>query len=86
MVWAAALLLLAGELWTASELRRLRETEDVRDASAIAELDEQVPAERQILAPHVARADRRALLAAARLDHPKAGSAVRRFLAGAEPQ
>ena len=40
----------------------------------------------QILAPHVARFDRRALLAAARLDHPEASSAVRRFLGGAEPR
>ena len=40
----------------------------------------------QILAPHVARLDRRALLAAARLDHPKARNAVRRFLGGAEPR
>ena len=38
----------------------------------------------QILAPHVARFDRRALLAAARLDYPKASNAVRKFLRGAE--
>ena len=35
MLCAAALLLVAGELWTASVIRGLRETEDVRDAPAI---------------------------------------------------
>jgi hypothetical protein len=122
VLWAAALLLVAGELWTASELRGLRETEDVRDAAAIEQALrrlEEVEASRllaasvldgtaspfavelylelsgnvtpvareriwQILAPYVARSDRRALLAAARLDHPKASNAVRKFLRGAE--
>jgi len=84
VVWPAALLLLAGELWTASELRHLRETEDVRDASAIAELDAQVPAERRRAEHALGRLEQRKasrLLAATILDGTASPFAVELYLA-----
>ena len=76
MLWAAALLLVAGELWTASELRGLRETEDVRDAGAIEQAFERRLAELERFALDLAPSDLEAelveaLLALERL-HPEA--------------